>query len=56
MTMPPEQERMRVAGVYSAMSDEELAQIAASGDELSEDARQALGAEAAKRGLLRSAV
>jgi hypothetical protein len=51
MTMPPERERVRIAGVYSAMSDEELGQIAASGDELSEDARQTLGAEAAKRGL-----
>jgi Putative prokaryotic signal transducing protein len=51
MTMPPEQERVRVAGVYSAMSDEELGQIAASGDEFSESARQALEAEAAKRGL-----
>ena len=36
MTLPtPEQERARIASVYSAMSDEELAQIADSGDELS---------------------
>jgi hypothetical protein len=36
MTIPtPEQERLRIASVYSAMSDEELGQIAESGDELS---------------------
>jgi len=52
MTMPmPEQERTRIAGVYSAMSDEELGQIAGSGDELSGAAREALLAETAKRGL-----
>lgn len=52
MTMPtPEQERVRVAGVYSAMSDEELGQIAASGDDLSAVAREALLGEAARRGL-----
>lgn len=47
----PEQERVRMAGVYSAMSDEELGQIAASGDELSDAAREAFQAEVAKRGL-----
>jgi hypothetical protein len=47
----PEQERKRMAGVYSAMSDEELRQIAESGDELSDSAREALRAEGAKRGL-----
>ncbi len=52
MTMStPEQERARIAGVYSAMSDEELAQIAVSGDELSAIALGALQAEAEKRGL-----
>jgi hypothetical protein len=52
MTMPmPEQERLRVAGVYSAMSNEELGQIADSGDELSAVAQEALMAEAARRGL-----
>jgi len=52
MTMPtPEQESSRIAGVYSAMSDEELGQIAASGDELSTTALAALQAEAGKRGL-----
>jgi len=52
MTMPtPEQERARLAGVYSGMSAEELAQIASSGDDLSAAAREALEAEAAKRGL-----
>ena len=48
---PPEQERERIADVYSAMSDEELGQIAASGDELSVAAQEALLAEAAKRAL-----
>jgi hypothetical protein len=34
MTMPsPDQERQRMAGVYSAMSEDELKQIAQSGDE-----------------------
>jgi hypothetical protein len=47
----PEQERTRIAGVYSAMSDEELRQIAESGDELSDSAQEGLLAEAAKRGL-----
>jgi hypothetical protein len=47
----PEQERIRIAGVYSAMSDEELRQIAESGDELSDSAQEVLLAEAAKRGL-----
>ena len=52
MTMPtPEQERLRIAGVYSAMSDEELGQIADSGDELSAIAHAAFQAEATKRGL-----
>jgi ribosomal protein S27E len=47
----PEDERLRMAGVYSAMSDEELAQIAASGDELSAAAQEAFQAEIARRGL-----
>jgi hypothetical protein len=52
MTMPtPEQERLRMTGVYSAMSDEELRQIAESGDELSIAAQEAFQAEVAKRGL-----
>src|SRR3984957_14364576 len=52
MTTPtPEQERVRLAGVYSAMSDEELGQIAASGDELSAAALEALHGEIATRGL-----
>jgi len=52
MTMPtPEQEHLRIAGVYSAMSDEELGQIAQSGDELSTAAQQAFQAEVARRGL-----
>ena len=40
-----------MTGVYSAMSDGELGQIAVSGDELSDAAREALQAEVAKRGL-----
>jgi ribosomal protein S27E len=52
MAIPtPEHERVRVAGVYSAMSDEELGQIAESGDELSTAAQEAFQAEVAKRGL-----
>jgi hypothetical protein len=52
MTMPtPEQERLRIAGVYSAMSDEELGQIADSGDELSATAQEAFQAEVVRRGL-----
>ena len=52
MTMPtPEEERVRIAGVYSAMSDEELGQIAESGDELSDAAQEAFRAEVARRGL-----
>jgi len=47
----PEQERLRIAGVYSAMSDEELRQIANSGDDLSAIAQEALQAEVASRGL-----
>jgi hypothetical protein len=44
-------ERVRVAAVYSAMSEEELGQIAESGDELSAAAHEAFRAEIAKRGL-----
>ncbi|MFZ1917722.1 MAG: DUF2007 domain-containing protein [Terriglobales bacterium] len=52
MAMPsPDDERARIAAVYSVMSDEELEQIAASGDELSDDAQEAFLAEASKRGL-----
>lgn len=47
----PEQERLRMTGVYSAMSDEELGQVAASGDDFSDAAREAFQAEVAKRGL-----
>jgi hypothetical protein len=47
----PEQERERLAGVYAAMSDDELVQVAASGDELSTAAHEALRAEMARRGL-----
>ena len=47
----PEEERGRVAGVYSAMSDEELGRIADSGDELSAIAQEAFQTEVARRGL-----
>src|ERR1700733_4176109 len=47
----PEEERTRLAAVYSAMSDEELGQIAASGDELSAPAHDAFAAEVGKRDL-----
>jgi DNA-directed RNA polymerase subunit M/transcription elongation factor TFIIS len=47
----PEQERGRIAGVYSGMSDEELERVAATGYELSEIAHQALGAEISRRRL-----
>jgi len=46
-----DEERRRLAGVYSAMGDEELRRIAGSGDELSAPAMEAMAAEAAKRGL-----
>jgi hypothetical protein len=49
--MPIPEERLRLSAVYSKMSDEELNQIAASGDELSVAAFEALQAEAARRGL-----
>ena len=53
MTMPDhEAERARLAGVYAAMSDEELTNIAESGDELSVAAQEALLAEASKRGFM----
>ena len=49
--MNPDEERARLTGLYSSLSDEELAQIAGSGDELTADANQALHAEVARRGL-----
>src|SRR5271163_3907446 len=50
-TPTPEEERLRMAGVYSGMSDEGLTQIAESGDEFSAAAQEAFQAEVAKRGL-----
>jgi hypothetical protein len=47
----PEQERVRLAGVYSAMSDEEVGELAQSIDELSDVARETLQGETARRGL-----
>lgn len=47
----PVPERERLVGVYSAMSDEELGQIAESGDELSAAALEAFQAELGRRGL-----
>jgi hypothetical protein len=53
MTMPDhDAERARLASVYSAMSEEELKNIAESGDELSVAAQDALLAEASKRGFM----
>ncbi len=51
MMTTPEPERLRITRVYSAMSDEELGQIAESGDELSAAAQEAFQAEVARRGL-----
>jgi len=45
-----EAERARLAGLYAAMSDEELRTIAESGDELSVPAQDALLGEASQRG------
>lgn len=53
MTVPDHgAELARLAGVYAAMSDEELKSIAESGDELSVPAQEALLAEASKRGFM----
>ncbi len=47
----PEQERARLAGVYSGMSDGELEKIAAAAHELGEVAQEALAAEITRRDL-----
>ncbi len=47
----PEQERTRLTGIYSKMSDVELEKLAATGFDLSEEAVQVLQAEIARRGL-----
>jgi hypothetical protein len=47
----PEQERRRLAALYSGQNDEDLEQVAAQGAELTEIAREALRAELTKRGL-----
>jgi Putative prokaryotic signal transducing protein len=47
----PDQERVRLAEVYSGKSDGELEELAASGFDLSEEAHQALESEIARRGL-----
>jgi hypothetical protein len=47
----PDEEQLRLAGIYSAMSDEELERIADSGDELSTAAEEAFQEEVARRGL-----
>ncbi len=46
-----DEERLRLEGIYSAMSDEELGRIADSGDELSKLVAEAFQAEIARRGL-----
>jgi hypothetical protein len=52
MTMiDPEQERRRLAEVYSSQSDGELEQVAGQVSELTDLAREALRAELTKRGL-----
>ena len=47
----PEQERQRLAEVYSSQSDGELEQLAGKMSELTDAAREALRAELARRGL-----
>lgn len=47
----PEQERDRLAGVYSSMSDGEIEKLAESAFDLSDVARETLTAEIAKRSL-----
>jgi predicted nucleic-acid-binding Zn-ribbon protein len=47
----PDPERLRLAEIYSAMSDEELERIADSGDELSAAAADAFQTEVSRRGL-----
>lgn len=47
----PEQERDRIAGVYAGMSDEELEQVASTGYELSDIAREMFQSEISKRSL-----
>jgi hypothetical protein len=52
MTMiDPEQERQRLAEVYSGKTDADLGQVAEQAHELSDIAREALRAELTKRGL-----
>ena len=50
-TIDPEQERRRLAEVYSHQTDGELEQVASQGDNLTDVALQALREEMAKRGL-----
>lgn len=47
----PEQERRRLAERYAGQTNEQLEQVARQADELTEIAREALGAELAKRGM-----
>ncbi len=47
----PEQERERLARLYAGQMDEELENVAAQSDELTEIARETLRAELMKRGL-----
>ena len=46
----PDQERERLSNLYAGMSDEELGNIASTGYELSDVARQSLQAEISRRG------
>jgi hypothetical protein len=51
MPIDPNAERARLAATYADMPDLQLADLAATGDTLTDAARQALRAEIAKRGL-----
>jgi len=51
-TTDPEQERLRLAGVYAGQTDGELEQTAAEAGALTDIAREALRAEMKKRGLV----
>lgn len=50
-TIDPEQERRRLAEVYSRQTDGELEQTATQGDKLTDVARETLDTELARRGL-----
>src|SRR5882724_7495301 len=51
MTSDPEQERQRLARLYSGMTAEELEKVAADGGDLTDVARETLKVEITRRGL-----